>query len=335
MHQSNPMQDDRVAPMAMRYRTLGKTQLEVSVVGFGASPLGNVYEKVDPAESGRAVHFAIDHGINFFDVSPYYGLTLAEERLGQALDGRRKEVILATKCGRYGVDVFDFSAEHIREGLHASLKRLRTDHVDLLQVHDVEFGDVDQIIHETIPTMRRLQQEGKTRYIGITGYPLQVLVKIMEAVPVDTVLSYCRYDLLCDDLDTILAPSAEQQGIGVINASGLHMGVLTDRGAPEWHPAPTAVRDAGRQAAEFCRSQGEDLSELALQFCFQYPRVASTLVGMSDVEEVRRNLQAFYASPNPDILREVRTMLAPIFNYRWSSGLEENQDVFLEGSPRR
>lgn len=317
-----------MAPLTMQYRTLGRTELEVSVVGFGASPLGNVYANVDPAESSRAVQFAIDQGINFFDVSPYYGLTLAEERLGQALEGRRKEVILATKCGRYGADVFHFSSAHIREGLDASLKRLRTDYVDLLQVHDVEFGDVNQIIHETIPTMRRLQEEGKARYIGITGYPLKMLVKIMETVPVDTVLSYCRYDLLCDDMDSILVPSAERQGIGVINASGLHMGILSDRGAPDWHPAPTSVREAGRQAAEFCRSQGEDLSELSLQFCFKYSRVASTLVGMSDIEEVRRNLRAFQTSPNPEVLRKVRAMLASVFNYRWTSGRPENQDVF-------
>jgi len=327
MHQSSPLQDENAVPVGMRYRTLGKTQLEVSVIGFGASPLGNVYANVDPAGCSRAVHFAIDQGINFFDVSPYYGLTLAESRLGQALEGRRKEVILATKCGRYGTDVFDFSSTHIREGLDASLKRLRTDYVDLLQVHDVEFGDVNQIIHETIPTMRRLQEEGKARYIGITGYPLQMLVKIMEAVPVDAVLSYCRYDLLCNDLDTVLVPSAERQGIGVINASALHMGILSDRHAPDWHPAPASVREAGGQAAEFCRIQGENLSELALQFCFEYSRVASTLVGMSDVEEVRRNLRAFYTLPNREVLREVTTMLAPVFNYRWASGRRENQDI--------
>lgn len=277
------MQDDNVAPAAMRYRTLGKTQLEVSVIGFGASPMGNVYENVDPAESSRAVHFAIDQDINFFGVSPYYGLTLAEEHLGQALDGRRKEVILATKCGRYGADVFNFSGAHIREGLDASLKRLRTDYVDLLKVHDVEFGDVNQIIHGRSQRCDAFRRKGR------------------------------------------LVISA----LGVINASGLHMGILTDRNAPDWHPTPTSVREAGRQAAEFCRSQGEDLSELALQFCFEYPRVASTLVGMSDVEEVRRNLRAFYTSPKPEVLREVRAMLVPVFNYRWPSGRPENQDVFL------
>lgn len=329
MRQIESSVEAKIVSGTMRYRILGKTQLKVSVVGFGASPLGNVFETVDSAEGERAVHFAIDQGINFFDVSPYYGLTLAEERLGQALEGRRKAVVLATKCGRYGADVFNFSAAHICSELEASLTRLRTDYVDLLQVHDVEFGDIEQIIHETIPAMRRLQKEGKARYIGITGYPLKTLVRIAEAVPVDTILSYCRYDLLCVDMDTVLMPVAERQGIGVINASGLHMGVLTDQNTPSWHPAPLLVREAGRQAAQFCRSQGVDLSEVALQFCFEYPRVASTLVGMSKVDHIRKNLRAFYTFTNPEILRQVRAILAPAFNYVWPSGLLENQDPHL------
>src|ERR1700730_15846431 len=130
----------------MEYRKLGGTGLEVSMLGFGASPLGNVFGTTDPTEGKRAVHLAIDRGINFFDVSPYYGLTLAEDRLGEALVGSRDKVVLATKCGRYGADHFDFSARRVTASIDESLKRLRTDYVDLLQAHDVEFGDVQQII---------------------------------------------------------------------------------------------------------------------------------------------------------------------------------------------
>lgn len=299
----------------------------VSIVGFGASPLGDVFGAIDPAEGKRAVHLAIDQGINFFDVSPYYGLGLAEDRLGRALEGRRQEVLLSTKCGRYGNASFDFSAERIRRSLDESLRRLRTDYVDLLQAHDVEFGDVEQIIHETIPEMRRLQQQGKARYIGITGYPLEALVRIAEAVPVDSIISYCRYNLLIDDMDSVLMPFAEKHGIGVINASGLHMGILTDGGAPSWHPAPAKVREAGRLAAEFCRSQGVDLTELALRFCFDYPLVASTLVGMSTSDQVRRNLHAVSAPADPEMVQKVRDILAPAFNYVWPSGRQENNAV--------
>jgi L-galactose dehydrogenase len=310
----------------MKYRILGRTQLNVSILGFGASPLGDVFGATDRSERTRAVHLAIDEGVNFFDVSPYYGLTLAEERLGEALDGRRKEVILATKCGRYGLDVFDFSAQSVNASIDNSLKRLRTDYIDLLQAHDVEFGDVKQVIHETVPAMRRLQEQGKVRYIGITGYPLKTLVRIAEAVCVDSILSYCRYNLMGDDMETLLMPFAQSNGIGVINASGLHMGLLTERGAPDWHPAPQEVREAARKAAEFCRRQGVDLSELALRFCFDYSLVASTLVGMGETSHVCRNIRALGTPPDPEKVRQVRAILAPVFNYVWPSGRPENRD---------
>ena len=105
---------------------------------------------------------------------------------------------------------FDFSARRVREGVEESLRRLKTDYVDLLQVHDVEFGDVNQIISETLPEIRRLQQEGKARFIGITGYPLKVLRRIAEAVEVDTILSYCRYNLVTTDMDGVLTPFARE-----------------------------------------------------------------------------------------------------------------------------
>src|SRR3984957_596128 len=135
----------------MNYRKLGKTDLNLSLIGFGGAALGGVFGNVDPGEGMRAVHLAVDSGINFFDTSPYYGTTLAETRLGAALLGRRDRVIIATKCGRYGTNEFDFSAKRVTASIDESLRRLQTDYVDLLQVHDLEFGDAQQIIEETIP----------------------------------------------------------------------------------------------------------------------------------------------------------------------------------------
>jgi L-galactose dehydrogenase len=215
----------------MEYRELGNTGINVSVVGFGAAPLGNVFRATDPKEGQRAVHLAIEHGVNLFDVSPYYGITLAEQRLGEALAGRRDKVVLATKCGRYGDDEFNYSAKHIAARFEESLQRLKTDYVDILQVHDVEFGDIQQIIDETIPELRRLQEQGKIRAVGITGYPLKALKRIAAAVPVDTILTYCRYNLMITDMDQVLTPVAQELGIGLINASALNMGVLTEQGA--------------------------------------------------------------------------------------------------------
>jgi L-galactose dehydrogenase len=308
----------------MRYRKLGLTELDVSLLGFGASPLGDVFSPTNPEEGERAVHHALDRGVNFFDVSPYYGLTLAEERLGGALSGRRNSVILATKCGRYGTNSFDFSARAITDSLEDSLRRLRTDYVDLLQVHDIEFGDADQIITETLPALRRLQEQGKARYIGITGYSLKTLLRVADAVPVDTILSYCRYNLLVSDMDDALVPFASRNKIGLINASPLHMGMLTESGAPEWHPAETAVIAASRRAEAVCRAHGVSLPEVALRFCLAHPYVSSTLVGMSTRQQVDENLKALNAVDDKELIAEIQAAIVPNHNAVWLSGREEN-----------
>jgi L-galactose dehydrogenase len=308
----------------MEYRQLGETGLRISILGFGASPLGDVFHATDPAERNAAVHLAVDRGINFFDVSPYYGLTLAETRLGEALEGRREKVVLATKCGRYGSDQFDFSAATITARLEDSLKRLRTDYVDLLQAHDVEFGDVRQVVEETVPAMRRLQEQGKVRYVGITGYSLKNLTEIAGQVKVDSILSYCRYNLLITDMEAKLVPFAKKHGIGVINASPLHMGIITERGAPDWHPSPQAVRDAGQKIVAICKARGLDAPEVALRFCLNQPDVASTLVGLSSREHVERNLKALEMKVDPTLMAEIAEAVAPVKDLTWPSGLAEN-----------
>jgi L-galactose dehydrogenase len=304
----------------MRYRKLGQTDLEVSVLGFGASPLGNVFSVTDPVESTRAVHKAIDLGINFFDVSPYYGSTLAEQRLGVALSGRRNEIILATKCGRYGVDEFDFSADAVEVGVDASLSRLKTDYIDLLQVHDVEFGDIKQIVSETLPALRKMQQIGVARYVGITGYSLKTLATIAELAPVDSILSYCRYNLMVRDMDTFLTPIAKQRSTGLINASPLHMGLLSPSGPPNWHPAPPSVRAAGHVADEICKAHGLRLTEVAIRFCLEHPYVTSTFVGMSTVKQLEENLRALEFAADASVISEIVTAIGSNFNYVWGSG---------------
>jgi L-galactose dehydrogenase len=308
----------------MEYRRLGGTELRVSVLGFGASPLGDVFRKTEPADRVAAVHLAVERGINLFDVSPYYGLTLAETRLGEALEGRREKVVLATKCGRYGGSEFDFSAKTITAGVEDSLKRLRTDYLDLLQAHDVEFGHVDQIVEETLPAMRKLQEAGKARYIGITGYSLKNLMEIAGKAKVDSILSYCRYNLLITDMDRTLAPFAQKHGIGLINASPLHMGIITEKGPPEWHPAPVEVRAAGQKIVALCKARGVDASEVALKFCLDYAGAASTLVGLSSTAHVQRNLKAMELKLDAELLREIDAVIAPVKDFVWPSGLEEN-----------
>jgi L-galactose dehydrogenase len=308
----------------IQYGVLGATGLRVSRIGFGAAPLGDEYGKADAAEMQRSIHFAIDHGINFFDTAAYYGRGLSETRLGEALQGRRHQVILATKCARYDVDGFDFSAAGVRRSVDNSLQRLRTDYVDIMHVHDVEFGCRRQIVAETIPALRKIREQGKARFIGITGLSLRMLRDIAMETPVDCILSYCRYNLLNRDLDRVLAPVAEQRGVGLMSASPLHMRMLSPSGPPPWHPAPESVKNAARQVVELCSSRGRSAPEVALEFALQYPRVASTFVGFSSVAEVQENLAALERKPDEELLGEIARVVAPVQGVMWISGFAWN-----------
>ncbi len=308
----------------MEYRKLGHTELEVSILGFGTATLGDIYGAADPMEATRAVHLAIERGINFFDSSPYYGLKLSEQRLGDALAGKRDQVILATKAGRYGLNDFDFSAKRILASVDESLRRLKTDYLDLFQAHDVEFGDYGQIVNETLPALHKVQESGKARYVGITGYPPNFLRKIAEQVPVDTVLSYCHYNLLNTRMDDGLTPHAKAHSIGLINASALHMGILTERGAPGWHPAPAEVHEAARRILELCKRRGKPISATALRFALDHPYVSSTLVGMATQAEVLANLELLRMKSDPNFLTEIRAAAGQAFNLEWPSGKPEN-----------
>lgn len=310
----------------MLYRMLGDTGMSVSRIGFGASPLGDVFETTDPAENTKAVRCAVDNGINFFDVSPYYGITLAEERLGKALAGIRDRVILSTKCGRYGADSFDFSASRVKRSIDESLSRLRTDYVDLFLAHDIEFGDFDRVVEETIPALRDIQRSGKARYIGITGYPLRMLSAVAQRTEIDVILSYCRYNLLVTDLDTFLAPFAKSNGIGLINASPLHMGLLSGSAVPNWHPAPPAVRRAADAIVNICRARGHSPAVVALRFCIEHPYIASTLVGMCTCEQVKTNLMALSFEIDATLRMEIEAATTPAKNVLWASGRVENTD---------
>ncbi len=308
----------------MKYRRLGKTDMDVSILAFGVSPIGNVFGETDEGEAIRAVHRAIDLGINYFDVAPLYGFTLAEERLGKALQGKRDQVFVATKCCRNTFTEFDFSAGGVKRGIDESLRRLRTDHVDVLQLHDVEFGTRGQVLNEALPAAREVQAAGKTRYVGITGLPVRYLRLLAESAPVDTILSWGHYSLVEDELDTELRPVCEERRIGLINASPLHQRLLTETGAPEWHRSPQPVLDMGPRIAALCRGHGVDVADVAMRFALDYPHIATTIVGMSKLRHVESNVKALDFEIPAGLLDKIAALVAPVKNMMWFEGNPEN-----------
>ncbi|GIL92784.1 hypothetical protein Vretimale_11710 [Volvox reticuliferus] len=321
------------AALRMPMRPLGNTGLEVSVLGFGASPLGGAFGAINEAAGIDAVHHAFRRGINFFDTSPYYGLTKSETVLGRALrDLPRSEVVLSTKVGRYGVDPrdFDFSAARVTASVAESLERLQVPYIDIIQCHDIEFGNLDQIVQETLPALAALQSQGLVRHIGITGLPLEAFHYVLDRAPpgsVDVVLSYCHY---CLNDTTLLGslPYFRTKGVGVINASPLSMGLLTRGGPPDWHPAPPPLRSAAAAAADHAAARGWDISALGLGFSLRQPDVSSTLVGMFTREMVDENINTALrvlgsteaAAEESQVLAEVADILAPVRNLTWPSG---------------
>jgi L-galactose dehydrogenase len=305
-------------------RKLGRTGMELSVLGYGASALGNEFGPINVVEAHRSVHRAIDLGINIFDTSPYYGRTLSEMVLGEAMAGRRNEVYLCSKVGRYGKADFDFTPKTILSGLEGSLHRLKTDHLDLVIAHDIEFQPLGPILADTIPALLRAKEQGKVRAVGVSGLPLAVLRRALEGAPLDFVLSYCHYTLNDTTLGTELAPFATERGAGLINAAPLSMGLLTNVGPPEWHPAPEALKAAAREAAALCKGMGADLPTLALAFAMSAPFVATTIVGMPTVAEVEANVRTASQPIDAGLLAEVRAVFAPVADLTWPSGLPEN-----------
>lgn len=316
----------------MNYRPLGRTGLTVSVLSFGASSLGGVFRATDDGESIRTVQTALDLGLNFLDVSPYYGATRAESVLGRALRGiPRDRYLLATKVGQHGDGRFDFSAARVVRSLDESCARLGVDYIDLLQCHDIEFADLRQITDETIPALVKLRAAGRIGHIGITGLPLRIFPAVIDRVgagAVETILSFCHYALNDASLEPLL-PSFAAQGVGVINASPTGMGLLTARGAPSWHPAPPALVAGARRAVEYCQSAGADIVKLAVQFSIRHPGIATTLIGSANPANIRKNAAYADAPVDEELMARVLEILRPIHNHNYTRGRPENRDPLV------
>ena len=307
----------------MEYREIGRTGMKVSQLSFGASSLGGVFHDIDEGRAIEAVYAAIEGGINFIDVSPYYGHYKAETVLGKALRGiPREKYYLSTKVGRYGkdgVNTWDYSGRRAQESVGESMERLGIDHIDLINVHDIEFADLEQVAQETLPALVELRDKCTVSHVGITDLQLDNLKWVVEHTPagtVESVLNFCHYCLNDDALVDYL-PFFEERGIGVINASPLSMGLLSSRGVPDWHPAPKPLVEACRKAAEYCREAGYPIEKLAVQYAVGNPRIATTLFSSANPDNVRKNI-AYVAEPAPaDLVAKVRDIIADQLRVSW------------------
>lgn len=311
----------------MKYRKLGGTGLDVSVLSFGASSLGSVFREIDESEGVRTVHEALAAGINLLDVSPYYGLTKAETVLGRAIrDIARDRFVLSTKAGRYGQNEFDFSAARIERSVDESLRRLHTDYIDIVYLHDIEFGSMRQIVEESVPALNRLKAQGKIRFTGVSGLPLSLFRSVLGLTEVDSILSYCHYSL--NDTSLLdLIPLLKQKGTGLVNASPLSMGLLGGKEPPDWHPASAAIKRACRQAAQYCRDSGIELAKLAVQFSVSHDAVPTTLVSTANPVNIRKNAAWTEEPIDTEALRAVLDILRPIHNETWPSGRPEHNET--------
>ena len=310
----------------MVYNELGKTGMRVSNLSFGASSLGGVFHGLREEEGIRAVNVAVDNGINFIDVSPYYGHLKAEMVLGKALkDIARHRYFLSTKVGRYGkdgVNTWDYSAARATASVYESMERLNVDFIDLINVHDVEFADLQQVVDETLPALVELRRKGVVGHVGITDLQpenLRWVIEHSEPGTVESVLCFCHY-CLNDDMPLDYLDFFEERGIGVVNASPLSMGLLSQRGAPDWHPATPALREACRRAADYCSRQGYPIERLAMQYSTHLnPRIATTLFSSTNPDNVLRNIEYVNEEPDMTLVAEVRRIIGDQMRVRWKN----------------
>ncbi len=301
----------------MRTRPLGQSGIQASVVGFGAWAIGGwMWGGAEECDAIRAIHASIDRGITLIDTAPAYGLGLSEEIVGKAVEGRRDRVVLATKCGlvwhtnqgrlffeQAGKPVHRYlGAESIRYELEQSLKRLRTDYIDLYQTH---WQDPTTPIGETMTTLMDLKREGKIRAIGVSNVTLDQLREYERFGPVD--VDQERYSLIDREHESALIPYCRERGIAVLAYSPLAHGLLTGkigpgrvfqgddlrrtdpRFSPEMRAKVAAMLDRIRPIAG---RHGITLAQLVIAWTLARPGVTHALVGARNPEQASENARA-------------------------------------------
>jgi aryl-alcohol dehydrogenase-like predicted oxidoreductase len=310
----------------MELRPLGHTGLQLPILSFGASSLGQEFRTVDIQEALRSVHVALEQGMNFIDTSPFYGRGMSEVLLGVALrDIPRDRYLLGSKLGRYDRDHFDFSARRVVESVDVSLHRMGVEYLDVMLCHDLEFVEMSQIVEETLPALRKIQRQGKVRFVGVSGYPMKMFRYVLDRAELDVILSYNHYTLQ-NTMLADLVPYLKGKGVGIMNAAPFAARLLTNAPLPPWHKATELVRRTVRRAADRCQAAGVDIAQLALQFSAAHQDMATCIVGSANPENVRK-WATWVAQPiDTALLAEVLEILQPIHNWTYIEGRPENND---------
>ena len=312
----------------MKKRRLGASALDVSVVGLGGNNFGG---RIDFAASERVVHKAIALGINLIDTSNSYGNRGgSEEALGRILGDKRKDIVLATKFGLPMDDAGKLrgaSPRYIMHAVEASLKRLRTDWIDLYQLHR---PDEQTPIEETLRALDELVRQGKVRYIGCSNLSAQQVIAAHDAASRHSLAAFvsCQdeYSLLVRDIERELIPMAEARGLGILPYFPLASGLLTGkyrRGAPL--PPDSRLAKNQRHAQEFIsernwRIVGEleafsarrhrTMLELAFGWLLRDPVIASVIAGATTPDQIEQNIRAADWTPSPEDLAELDRIAA-------------------------
>ena len=310
----------------METRSLGKTGLDLSVLSFGASSIGAEFRPIDVPEGLRCVQVALDHGMNYIDTAAYYGRGMSEVMLGRVLpDIPRDSYTLSTKLGRYAPQHFDFSASRVAESVDISLERMRVDHLDIVFCHDIEFVDMDQVVNETIPALRKEVDKGKVRFIGVSGYPMKIFTEMMQRADLDVVLTYNHYTLQ-NDMALALIDPCQANGVGLINAAPFSARLLTSAALPEWHKATPEVREVAAKAVQHCKDAGTDIAKLALQYSVANKSFASCVTGSANPDRVAQWCDWLEEPMDEQLVAEVKEILKPIHNWVYVEGRPENND---------
>ena len=309
----------------MKTRTLGRTGLQVPILSFGASSLGQEFRRVTLQDAIASVRVALDCGMNLIDTSPFYGRGMSEVLLGIALrEVPRDQYLLCSKLGRYDLQHFDFSARRVQESVDVTLHRLGTDHLDIMLCHDIEFVEMQQIVDETLPALRQQVKAGKIRFIGFSGYPQKIFPFIADQTEVDCVLSYNQYTLQNTRFADETVPYLQQKGVGVMNAGPFSARLLTNAPLPPWLKEPENVKEAARAAAALCSSRGVDIAKLALQFSLAHEGLATTIAGSANPQNIRNWAQWASEPIDQTLLADVQAIFAPVRNLGHLEGLAKN-----------